>query len=104
MNKERLEEIKEHFAHCMDEGLLFAEQEEKLLEELYEQAERNLTAQETVEILGESLKQSIEQNKRYREAIEYVMNAKVNQYASVENVISDIKFVLSETLEGESNE
>lgn len=72
MSKERLEEIKEHFAHCMDEGLLFSEQEEKLLEELYEQAERNLTAQETIEMLGESLKQSIEQNKRYYELLESI--------------------------------
>ena len=48
---ERLEEIKEHFAYCMDEGLLFAEQEEKLLEELYEQAERvDMLIHENMEI------------------------------------------------------
>lgn len=39
---------------------------------LIEQAERNVTAQETVEILGESLKQSIYQNKRYRELLESI--------------------------------
>ena len=94
--KERLEEIKEHFAHCMDEGLLFAEQEEKLLEELYEQAERNLTAQETVEILGESLKQSIEQNKRYREFLEDMYNHAYGLQL-YPHVVDEIKKLLEES-------
>ena len=39
------------------------------------------------------------QNKLYREAIEYVMSTKVNEHASVKNVVDDIKFILSEALE-----
>lgn len=77
----RLEEIK----NVMDDAKKFNkirdyEQEDNakcyLVEEhgdwLIEQAERNVTAQETVEILGESLKQSIEQNKHYRDLLESI--------------------------------
>lgn len=42
MGKERLEVIKEHFKYCIDHGITLAEQEEKLLNELYQQAERGI--------------------------------------------------------------
>lgn len=40
-----------------------------------------------------------QQNKRYREAIDYVMTAKTTHYSSLENALEDIKFVINETLE-----
>src|SRR5699024_10099865 len=89
-DKERLEEIKEHFAYCIDEGLLFAEQEERLLDELYkkieEQAKRvdelerkNYDLREdlagrhsTVEELNEKINSLWIQNKRYRMSVEKI--------------------------------
>lgn len=41
-----------------------------------------------------------QQNKRYREAVEYVMTAKPGHYKSVESALVDINFVISELLEG----
>ena len=66
MSKERLEEIKENWNNVVW-GI-----DKSDINWLIKQAERNVTAQETVEILGESLKQSIEQNKRYRELLESI--------------------------------
>ena|SRR5699024_10172450 len=83
MSKERLEEIKSNAikekVHVKTLGTrksgYWTESYEILKDDwrwLIEQVERNVTAQETVEILGESLKQSIEQNKRYRELLESI--------------------------------
>ena len=74
MSKERLEEIKRQF-NIIKSNLIRLDRNTNATDDyewLIEQAERNLTAQETVEILGESLKQSIEQNKRYRELLESI--------------------------------
>ena|SRR5690625_1335500 len=74
---ERLEEIKEHLALCMDQGFLFTEQEEKLLEVLYERAEQVEDMQKLVNYHQQKQKEAEDanepyrhQNKRYREAIE----------------------------------
>lgn len=49
--------------------------------------------------LVRQLKEKDEQNKRYREAIDYVMSAKTNHYNNLENAMEDIKFVIKEILE-----
>lgn len=79
MSKERLEEI-EAIEEEMGNGFAIEDLDLNTMTVvnrehfnwLIEQSERNVTAQETVEILGESLKQSIEQNKRYRELLESI--------------------------------
>src|SRR5699024_2529579 len=63
---------------------------------LIKQAERNVTAQETVEILGESLKQSIEQNKRYREFLEDMYNHAYGLQL-YPHVVDEIKKLLEES-------
>jgi len=101
MSKERLEEIKEHFAYCMDEGLLFAEQEEKLLEELYTQAER-------VEIVSDTLNQEVaysakleRQNKRYRDYLKQIKDYMIDDInTEVETSPHFIKNICDEALEG----
>ena len=42
-----------------------------------------------------------QQNKRYREAINYVISAKTTHYNSLENALEDIKFVINEALESD---
>src|SRR5690625_7637426 len=99
MSKERLEEIKEHFAYCMDEGLLFAEQEEKLLEELYTQAER-------VEIVSDTLNQEVaysakleRQNKRYRDYLKQIKDYMIEDInKEVETSTHYIKYIFDEAL------
>lgn len=70
---------------------------------LIEQAER---AQE----LGSSYKRTIKkqhtqivdlmkQNKRYREALTYVLKTHIEQYHDPKNMLDDIKFVVNEALE-----
>lgn len=99
--KERLEEIKNHFAYCMDEGLLFAEQEEKLLEELYKQAERV----DELEVDLSYYKMSTEhyeymeqQNKRYSKALEDALRYVNSRYFEA-NVCSYLKPIFEEALE-----
>lgn len=43
-------------------------------------------------------------NKRYREIINYVMKTKPSHYSNMYELLDDIKFVINETLEGESDE
>ncbi len=76
-DKEKLEEMRKKLDD-IDHVFFITEQTVQVSREVYfwleEQAERNVTAQETVEMLGESLKQSIEQNKRFRELLEFVID------------------------------
>src|SRR5699024_11424541 len=111
MSKERLEDAKEALKEIdfIKNQRDFKQEEiakvyftEKYGKFLIKQAERNLTAQETVEILGESLKQSIEQNKRYREALSLLNRVAAADYKSY--IDTDANFVVdvtSEALEGE---
>ena len=64
MSNERLERIKErvnYHGHLDDD-----------IEFLIEQAEKNMTCQEVLELQKDALKGLLEQNKRYREALERI--------------------------------
>lgn len=61
---ERLKEIKEHFDYCMEDGLLFGEQEEKLLHELYERVERAEELDTQLYAIQESYRQERNYNKK----------------------------------------
>jgi len=43
-----------------------------------------------------------EQNKRYREAIDYVMKTEAGHYSNMYELLEDVKFVINKTLESES--
>ncbi|MFU0790675.1 MAG: hypothetical protein ACFWT6_12050 [Virgibacillus proomii] len=108
-NKERLEEIKEHFAYCMDEGLLFAEQEEKLLEELYEQSERVQELEKDIEewkIVNDSWEEIntslAKQNKRYKQALEEIVQTSITIPDYKEHSLH-AEIVAYEALKGESD-
>ena len=114
-DKERLEEIKEEVELLRDDMCVTSievdtsadailDDMEWLINRVQELEEDNKNLQVLSSINRKEHMRIHEQNKRYREAIEYVINAKVNQYASVENIINDIKFVISEALESESDE
>ena len=65
MSNERLERIKErvnYHGHLDDD-----------IEFLIEQAEKNMTCQEVLELQKDALKGLLEQNKRYREGIKLAM-------------------------------
>jgi len=62
MEKERLNEIKEHFSYCIDTGLSIGEQEEELLFELYEAVKKS------------SIDEFIELQNRYIKAKKIAMN------------------------------
>jgi len=113
---ERLEEIKKqwesgvvkekHFNWLLEQAVRTQELESeradwelghKQLSECVEELEQK------VRVDSELFDKQVQQNKRYREAINYVVNTKVNQYASAENILEDIRFVLNEALE-HSNE
>src|SRR5690625_3764971 len=70
-----------------------------------QELERNLEYGAKVVVkTAEKLYYEKQQNKRYREAIDYVMTAEATQYRSLENALEDIKFVINETLESDSDE
>lgn len=114
MSKERLEEIKQflkHFHNAVDvEDYIKAYIFNTLkVEWLIEQAERAQELEEFNRILSsdksmfiEELVREQQQNKRYREVIEYVMTAKSTHYSSLENALEDIKYVINEVLERDS--
>ena len=119
MSKERLEEIKEDVFKC-NHGSTRGYSYEQLYhialslvrihgEWLIEQAERTQELEEFNRILSsdksmfiEELVREQQQNKRYREVIEYVMTAKSTHYSSLENALEDIKYVINEVLERDS--
>src|SRR5690625_3439165 len=81
----------------------------ELIDWLIEQAERAQELEEFNRILSsdksmfiEELVREQQQNKRYREVIEYVMTAKSTHYSSLENALEDIKYVINEVLERDS--
>lgn len=45
-----------------------------------EQAQKNITCQEVVELQGDALKGILEQNKRYREALEEVLKSNISTW------------------------
>ena len=72
------------------------------LEEDIDRLNRALHYQLTQEnILNEKNRKLGKQNKRYREAISYVMEAKSSHYNNnLDNALDDIKFTINETLKG----
>src|SRR5690625_4024133 len=113
MSKERLEEIQKdvNYAYRRDGSIntKAVTMHIEHYEHLYEQAER---VQELESELNKQLEigyyfegethDLAEQNKRYREVIEYVMTAKSTHYSSLENALEDIKYVINEVLERDS--
>ena len=100
--KERLEEIKENWNNVVwgidksDINWLIKQAEQ--VQELEETNKKNYWI--AADFKFENLKLE-QQNKRYREAIDYVMTAEATQYRSLENALEDIKFVINETLESD---
>jgi len=91
MSKERLEEIKE--------TLKKAEQWELDIwskESGYDYVEIYLD--DVVDII-DSIKILDQQNKRYREAIDYVMETESGHYSNMYELLDDIKFVVNKILE-----
>lgn len=77
MKKLTLQDIKEHFSYCIDEGLAIGEQEEILLHSLYKKAEKMEEQQKEIEswkeLHGSLSKRTTylnKENARLREALE----------------------------------
>src|SRR5690625_529251 len=109
MSKERLEEASEWLRSMYDLLSLKTDEEDRaytqkridLFEWMIEQINR-LDGGETFKGYIEINEVQEQQNKRYREAIEYVMTAKSTHYSSLENALEDIKYVINEVLERDS--
>ena len=94
MSNERLERIKErvnYHGHLDDD-----------IEFLIEQAEKNMTCQEVLELQKDALKGLLEQNKRYRETIKSVRSE--IKYALYSNKSEDVKRHYLQNAEREATE
>ncbi|HSH24218.1 MAG TPA: hypothetical protein VLA13_01570 [Massilibacterium sp.] len=104
MRDDKLQEIIELLPY----SIRYTGEIEELLDYAREQAER---VQELEEAIADyayeigkrkrALNKKNEQNKRYREAIDYVMKSEIKHYDSVEQLLADVKYVIEKTLEGE---
>lgn len=89
MNDKKLEELHQYFTGYgspHDELIIRLIKEYRLsIEEIYQHIEDK--------------EELFKQNKRYREAINYVMKAKSSHYNNnLDNALDDIKFVINETI------
>lgn len=119
MSKERLEEIIERVKRSdryaekglweASDGMIVHLHNEgdinyliERVQELEEERERYQSGR-NVAVATKMKKDDLEkQNKRYREAINYVMKAKSSHYNNdLDNALDDIKYVINETLRGD---
>ncbi len=70
-----------------------------LVERAQELEGKLIEAKDDYDYLSYHYGNETEQNKRHREAIDYVTSAEPTHYASLENALEDIKFVINEILE-----
>src|SRR5690625_4556243 len=113
MSKERLEEIKEYFGYWMENDFnrewSLSNETINNLKFLIKQAEEVEKLQSYLEVYENTLRHmdnkcfKVErQNKRYREAIDYVMKTEAGHYSNMYELLEDVKFVINRTLESES--
>src|SRR5690625_1696084 len=112
MSKERLEDKLVKFRQHLALGYVnmdILNQAHEIHELVMEQAERAQELEEFNRILSsdksmfiEELVREQQQNKHYREALEFIMTAKSTHYSSLENALEDIKYVINEVLERDS--
>lgn len=110
-DKERLEDAKKWLGQMRlmlstktdKDEIAYVQSKIDLFEWVIEQAERvkELEKEKSPDARQVVLEGLYAENKRYREAIDYVMTAEATQYRSLENALEDIKFVINETLESD---
>ena len=111
-DKERLEEVKDilkspgevFFGSISEDGVVSQDvaDAEPYFKWLIEQAEKNITCQEVLELQKDALKGLLEQNKRYREAIKSVRSE--IKYALYSNKSEDVKRHYLQNAEREATE
>jgi len=105
MSKKRLEEAKDYLEYWINNDLslewALSNEAKQHLKYLIEQAERVEELENKIDRIRFVNNDFYKQNKRYRDALIYVMKTHIEQYHDPKNKLEDIKFVVNEALEGE---